>query len=373
MIIMLLIAIIFIVFSSLYSKNDKCREFFDKYIFRKEVNSENLPTIDINYSKDINVFAYSKYIVILDQNELKIYNKYGNQEHVLDIEISTPLFEANNDYLCIAEKGGQKIYLISDKNVVWQKEVEGNITSVNINKNGYVSAIISGTSYKSVVQTFDSNGNELFKKHLSNANVIDTDISNDNKYLAIAEANFSGVVVQSNIEIISIDDAKNNSSEAIKYIHIADADRLIINIKYNNKNELLCMYDNHIDILKENQNIELINFENEKLLFADINLPNKFIKIIQKNEGILNSEIEMQIVNSSTQNINTYKIENTPRKVYVQDNMIAINLGTSVLFINDSGWLVKKYQSNKEEVQKIVFCNNIAGIICKDKIKIISL
>lgn len=372
-IIILIVIILFITFAFLYSKNDRCRDIFDKYIFRKEINSENLPTIEIDSSKDINVFAYSKYIVILDQNELKIYNKYGNQEHTLDIEISTPLFEANNNYLCIAEKGGQKLYLISDKNVVWQKEVEGNISSININKNGYVSAVISGTSHKSVVQTFDSDGNALFKTYLSKTNVIDTDISNDNKYLAIAEANFSGVMVQSNIKIISIEDAKKNSSESIKYTHIADADNLIINIKYNNRNELVCMYDNHIDILKENQHTELINFKNEKLLFADINLSNKFIKVVEKNDEILNSEIEMQIVNTSTQNINTYKIEDTPKKVYVQDNMIAINLGTNVLFVNDSGWLVKKYQSNKEEVQKIVFCDNIAGIICKDKIKIISL
>lgn len=372
LIIVLLLAILFIVFAFLYTKNDECRKFFDKYIFRKEVNSENLSYIEVDSSKNINAFAYSKYIVILDQNQLKIYNKYGREEHVLDVEISNPIFEANNDYLCIAEKGGQKIYLISNKNIVWQKEIEGNISSINMNKNGYVSVVISGTSYKSVIQIFDSKGNYLFKKYLSTTNVIDTDISNDNKYLAIAEANFSGIVVQSNIKIISIQDAQNNSAESIKHTYIANPDDLIINIKYNNKNELICMYDTHIDLLKEAQTTELINFKNENLLFADINLSNKFMKIVQTSEGILNSEIELQIISSSNQNINMYKIENTPKKVYVQDDMIAINLGTSVLFVNDSGWLVKKYQSN-EEVQKIVLCNNIAGIICKDKIKIISL
>lgn len=370
--IVLFLVILFIVFAFLYTKNDECRKFFDKYIFRKEVSSENLSYIEVDSSKNINAFAYSKYIVILDQNQLKMYNKYGNEEHVLDVEISNPIFEANNDYLCVAEKGGQKIYLISNKNIVWQKEIEGNISSININKNGYISVVISGTSYKSVIQIFDSKGNYLFKKYLATTNVIDTDISNDNKYLAIAETNFSGIVVQSNIKIISIQDAQNNSAESIKYTYIANPDDLIINIKYNNKNELICMYDTHIDLLKENQSAELINFENENLLFIDINLSNKFMKIIQKNEGILNSEIELQIINSNNQNVNTYKVENTPKKVYIQDDMIAINLGTSVLFVNDSGWLVKKYQSN-EEVQKIVLCNNIAGIICKDKIKIISL
>lgn len=371
--IILICVILFISFILLYQNNENVRNFSDVYIFRKVINEEKVPSIEIDTSKNMNVFAYDKYIAILDQNTLKLYNKSGKEEQSLDIQISNPLFEANNNYLCIAEKGGKKLYLISNKNIVWQNEIEGNIADINVNKNGYVSVTITGTSYKTVVQTFDSKGNELFKRYLAATNVIDTDISNDNKYLAMAEANFSGVMVQSNIKIISIEDAQNNSSESIKYTHIADANNLIINIKYNNKNELVCMYDKHIDILKEGQNTELINFDNERLLFVDINLSNKFVKIAQINNGMFNSEIEMQIVNSSTQSINTYKIENTPKKVYAHDNMIAVNLGTSVLFINDSGWLVKRYQSNKEEIQKVVFCNNIAGVICKDRIKIISL
>lgn len=265
------------------------------------------------------------------------------------------------------KKGGSTIHLISNKNIIWQKEVEGNITNINVNKNGYVSIVISGTSFKSIVQTYDSSGNELFKYYFATTSVIDTDISNDNKYLAIAELNFSGILVQSNIRVISIPE------ETIKYTHIAPADNLIININYNNRNELICMYDKHIDLYKEGQNTELVNFDNETVLFADINLSSKFVKIVEKSSGIFNSEIELQIINdNNTQSINTYKIEGSPKQLYVQDNMIAVNLGTSALFIDSNGWLVKKYQSS-EEIKEILLCNNVAGIICKGKIKVVSL
>ena len=370
----MLCVIALITFIFLYENNNNVRNFFDVYIFRKIINEEKVPSIDIDSSKNINVFAYNKYIAVLEQNELKIYNKLGNQEHSLEIKVSNPLFETNGEYLCIAEKGGQKLYLISNKNILWQKDIEGNISSINVNKNGYVSITISGTSYKTIVQTFSSNGDELFKNYLGATNVIDTDISNDNKYLAIAEANFLGIVVQSNIKIISIEDAKNNSTESIKYTHLAKANDLIINIKYNNKDNLVCMYDEHIDILKDGQNTELINFKNEDVLFADINLTSKIAKIVKTSEGFLNSTIEMQIINSSnTNDINRYTIESTPKKIYTQGNMSAVNLVTSVLFIDDNGWLVKKYESQKEEIQNIVMCDGIAGIISKNKIYIISL
>lgn len=367
-------AILLITAIILYNNNDNVRKFFDVYIFRKIINEEKVASIEVDTSKNINAFAYSRYLALLDQNILTLYNKSGNKEHSLEIEISNPIFDANGNYLCIADKGGQKLYLISNKNIVWQAEIEGNISNINVNKNGYVSVIISGTSYKNVVKIFNSSGNELFKKYFSKTNVIDADISNDNKYLAIAESDFSGIVIQSNIEIISIEDVQSNSSESIKYTHVAKADDLIINIKYNTKNDLVCMYDNHIDLLKGEENTELVNLNDKDILFADANLSSKIVKLTKRADGFLNTYIEMQIINSSnTNSVSTYKIENTPKEIYVQGNMIAVNLGTSVMFISDSGWLVKEYQSKREEIQNIVMCNEVAGIISKNKISIISL
>ncbi len=356
----------------LYTTNEKCREILDRYVFRKEVYENNLPTIKIDSNKNISTYAYNKYISVLEENKLKLYNKMGREETALDIEISTPIFEANGEYLGIAEKNGQKLYLVNNKNIVWQKDIEGKISQINVNKNGYVSVIISGTSYKAVIKVFDLNGNELFTYYLSTTNVIDTDISNDNKYFAIAEANFSGIVPQSTIKVISIEEAKNNSADAIKYTHLANANDLIINIKYQNKNELVCMYNEHIDILKEGESTELINLKNEEVLFADVNLQSKIIKITKKTTGLFSAEAEMQIINSNTKDTNIYAIENVPKSILVQDNMIAINLGTKALFINSNGWLVKKYQSS-QEIQKILLCNDVAGIVSKNKIEIISL
>ena len=357
----------------LYQNVSDVRNFFDVHIFRKVVQEEKLPKIEVDTSKGINAYAYNRYISILDQNELKLYNKSGNQEHKLDVEISNPLFDANGKYLCVAEKGGEKIYLISNKNIVWQKEIEGNISGINVNKNGYVSVTITGTSYKTVVQTFDSKGNDLFKIYLSSTNVIATDISNDNKYLAIAEANFSGIIIQSNIKIISINDAKRNSDNSIKYTYLSKANDLIINIKYNNRNNLICMYDGHIDLLKGENSTELVDLKDRNILFADVNLENKIVEITKNPENI-KMPVQVKLVNSNnTKSVNIYEMNSSPKRIYVKGKIIAINLGTSVLFINENGSLIKKYESRREDIQNIIISNELAGIVCRDKINIISL
>ena len=355
-----------------YTKNEKFRGILDKYVFKKEVYENNLPNIKIDSGKNVSAYAYNRYISILEENKLKLYSKTGREETTLNIEISNPIFESNGSYLGIAEKGGEKVYVVDNKNVVWQKDIEGEISGININKNGYMAVVISGTSHKAVIKVFDSSGTELFTTYQSTTNVIATDISSDNKYLAIAETNFSGIVPQSTIRIIDIEAAKSNSSESIKYTHLANANDLIINIKYQNKNELICMYDGHIDILKEEENTEIINLKDEDVLFSDINLPSKIIKVTKKSTGLFTAEAEMQIINANTKDINSYAIEGVPKSILVRDNIIAINLGTKVLLVNSNGWLLKSYQSS-QEIQKILLCNEVAGIVSRNKIELICL
>ena len=357
--IIILILIIFIilliaVFSILYQRNETIRVFLDEYVFRKNVTENTLPKISV---ENTHTFAFKDYIVVLDNNILDFYNKSATKVFSFeDIEISEPIFETNGDFLCIAEKNGSKIYLISNRNIVWQK-------------NGYVNVSISDTTYKTICTVYDENGSELFTNYLANSYIIDSSISNDNKFLAFAEANFSGITIQSNIKIISIDNAIKNSADTTYYNYSAPAGDLIINIEYCN-NDLVCLYDNHIDIIKDQSSSTITNFKDNNILFADIN--NKLVQIEKHTTGILSSEFEVQIIDTNNLERKTYSLKREPKSIKIFGNVIAINLGTELLFINNSGWLIKNYTSS-HEVQEIVLSNDLAGIIYKDKIEILSL
>ena len=199
-----------------YINNKEARTWIDKNILQKEKTQNNLTSIEIEDQNNSNIYAFNKYIGILNKNNFKIYNNAGKEEKELTLEISKPIFNQSNRYLAVAEEKGQKIYLIADKDILWEREIEGNISQISINKNGYVAVTIVDTSYKTVVQLFDSQGNSLFKTILSTTRVVATSISDDNKYLAIAQVDTSGTMVQSNIRIMSIDDSKKNSENAIK-------------------------------------------------------------------------------------------------------------------------------------------------------------
>lgn len=357
----LIIAIVLIVFLTvigiLYENNNEVKNFLDKYVFLKEKHENNLPKIPITLANDIKVYAYKGNVLILNNNKLIAYNSNGHEDYILDIEISNPIFKSSGDYLCVGEKNGNKIYVISNKNIVWQKNLEGNIYDITINSNGYLAVAITGSIYKTIVQTFDNKGEEQFKNFLSSTYAVDMSISPDNKYLAIAETNFSGIMIQSNIKIISTEKA-----EIIHNLINTEGD-LIVNIKYQSKNELTCVYDDHIEIIKDGEISTVSDFSQEETLFVELN--NKIVKVI-KND----SKVYLKVL-TSKDNAKEYEILE-PKEVCVSDDVVAINLGSEVLFYNNLGWLIKRY-NGAQEINKIVLSNNLAGIVYTDKIELVSL
>lgn len=370
-IVVILLIIAIAIFSAMYISNEYVRNFFDQYLFRKNITQENLPTIEINSGNIGEIFVYDKYIALLDKNILKTYSAYGKKEFEFDVNISQPISDNKNRFLCIAEKSGQKIYLISGQNILWQKDIEGEIDRINVNKNGYVSVVVSGTGYKTIVITFNPEGKELFKTYLSTTTSVAVDISNDNRYLAIAEVNATGSMVQSNIKVISVDKAQSDPTNAIEYMYSANPNELITNIRYQDKNKLICMYDDSIHMIQNNSDEKLIDLSEKKDIFADIKLKDNVIKISEKASGLF-SEVQAQITNINTRKEKIYSVTGVPKTIMVYENVIAINLGTEIHFIDCNGWLIKKYTSH-QEIKDIVIGSNIAVIVYKDKIEIINL
>ncbi len=368
------IAIILIVLACLYISSQGFRNWIDKNIFRKEITQNNVTTIDLNSEDNYEIYAYDKYIAVLNKNSLNIYNGSGKEEKKLDVEINNAIFKSNNKYLAIAEQKGQKVYLIAGTDILWTGQVEGNISQINVNKNGYMSIVITDTSYKTVISLYDPNGNRLFITFLKSTRVVDTSISNDNKYLAIAEIDSSGTYIQSNVRVISIEKAinENNLENSVTYIHNSEPNKLITNLKYQDKNNLVCMYNDSIDIINNGENQVLVDNNDKKITFMSIKLVNNAVTVEEKSSGLFTADSVVQIINTSNKKENIYTVKEVAKDVITHDNVIALNFGTEIHFIDTNGWLIKKYIA-EQEITNIVLSNDIAAIIYRDKIEIINL
>ncbi len=360
-----------IVVICLYVANKPFRDFLDKYIFMKNVSENNLASIAIEEADTDNVFAYDKYITVLKNNILTGYTSSGKEEYTLDVEISNAITDANGKFFLIGEKDKQKLYLIAGNRKVWETQVEGNLSRICVNKNGYVAVILSGTTYKSVIQIFDATGKEMFKTYLSNSIAMDVDISADNRYVSFVEVSTNGTLLQSKIKTISIEKAKETPGEAFVYTSETQNNRLPLDMKYQEQNRLVCLYDDNIQVIQDGHQEELVslNEENKKINYADISLTNYAVRIIEKT-SLLSTEDTVEIIQVSSKKTNIYTLEGATRELNCYGNTIALNLGSEVHFIGTNGWLLKKYTSS-QEMKKMVMCDECAGIVYRDKIEIV--
>lgn len=367
-ILIILFSIVFLV--ARYITNEDFRLSVDTKILKKEVSDISLTTIEVDPDSNPSLYAYDKYIAILSKNTLTSYNSSGKISSELSVNIAVPIVETNGKYLVLAEQDSDKIYLISGSNIIWQKTVDGNIVRVNVNQNGYVSVVMKNTIYRSVVLYFDLNGNELFRSYISTNYAICTAISNDNKYLAIGEVDFTGTIIKSYIKILSVELAQTDPENSVIYVYEADNDSIITNIKYQDKNIAVCMFDKYIQKVGIDSNERIYDFS-DKDIFADIHLKNNIATITKQSSGLFSYEYEILIKSIESKSENLYILNNgLPKSLVTNNSVMALNFGNEIQIVNSNGWMIKKYTSNKQ-ISNIILGDSILGIVYKNRIEVI--
>ena len=370
--IIFILAILIVFCVAKYITDDDFRYKIDTNLLKKQVSESNLKNIEIDSDDNPSVFAYDKYITVLSKNTLTEYTSDGNSVAKLDVSISVPLVETNGKYMVMAEKGGQKIYLISGTSILWQNNIEGSITRVNVNRNGYVSVIIQSTIYKSVIIFYDLNGKELFRSYLSTNYAICTAVSTNNKYLAIGEIDYSGTIIKSYVKVISIYLAQTDAENSTVYTYEAENGEIVTDINDQDKENAICMFDSYVQKVGLDSNERLYEITDEDV-FVDINLKDGYTVINKQSSGLFQYEYEMKIKDTNSKSESLYILNNDlPKSMITSDNKMALNLGNEVQIVDTNGWLLKKYTSTKQ-IDKIVLGDSIAGVVYKNKIEIIDL
>lgn len=363
-----------IVLSALYLANNDFRRFIDIHVLRKEISESSALHLNVDAEHLSFVGTFNNKIVTINSGVLTFYTSSGKEESKADVLLSNPISDSKEKYMALADKGGDKVYLINDRAIKWENTVEGQVSGISVNKNGYVCVIVTGTTYESEVVLYDKEGNKLFNFHLSSTFAIDCDISSDNKYVSIAEIDYSGVSIQSRAKILSTEAAKNGEGEenAIVYTYTGNAGDIATNINYQNKNVVLCQFDTYILKISNNKDNEKIYEVTDATLFSDIGIKNGYVKVEREESNIFKSNYRLKICKSSGKKENLYAVDGTVKKLVCSDDMIGVVSGTTVEFINTNGWLKKRYVGSRE-IRNVIIEKKIALIVYKDRVDVIEL
>lgn len=365
-IILSIISIIVILVLASYTTNQDFRNYIDLNILGKQVTENSLETIEINSDDNPTIFAYDSYIGVLSKNNLNLYNSNSTIISELDIDISTPIVETNEQFAVIAENGGNKFYVINNTEISWQGKVDGNIQKVNINQNGYVTIIVSNSTYVSIVILFNSDGTELFKTYLPTTYAMCADVSTDNSYLAIGEIDYSGTVLKSNVRVMDV-----SSAERV-YDYSSDNNNIITNIKYYDKENAICTFTDSVVSVSQAEGKDIYTVTDDTC-FLDARMSGYLSVLEKQSSGLFSYEYDLRFISLNSNTENLYILNNNlPSQVEVSGELIALNYGNEIDIVDSHGSLKKNYTSS-QQIKDVVVGDSIVGVVYKDKIEIIGV
>lgn len=349
----------------LYVGNIEAKNWIDKKILRKEIVSEDLKVIDLE-DESAKVIAYDSKIATVAKNVLTIYDSNGKVVNTIDVEITSPYFYANGDYLLIADLGSSNLYLVNGTELSWSKKVEGNISKTCVNDVGEVAVVLTDTSYKSIITMFDYYGKEEFKTYLSNTLATDIKLSRKGEYLSYVETDFSGALLISKVKTIDVNSAKTDPENSLKYTYEFDSDEVVLKCEYKKEN-LIALSDKKAYLLTEGNKSELLELK-DNISFVEITLKEQVAYVMESEEG----KQLLKTVNINNLTEREYIVDEIIKDIYSNSEIVAINTSGQVYFVKKNCGLKKKFITNSN-ILDISLGDKVAAIIYKNRVEILKL
>lgn len=136
---------------------------------------------------------------------IKIANKEGELEQDFSLPLSQPFMSVSGRYALIADKGGRKAYLFRGSRQETVFELAESIISASVNEGGSCVFVTKGETHKCTVSVLDAKGNEKFRWNSGGLYVLDADISDNGKDIAVSALNTDGGILASNIILFNVD------------------------------------------------------------------------------------------------------------------------------------------------------------------------
>lgn len=347
------------------------KDSISKYFHNKEWEiAETVGTVmTSNYFE---VDGTSSHLLVIGNNYITGYA--NNSKEIFDesVLLKNAVSSTNGDFCIVGEKDGTKVYLISGTTKLWESEIQGNILDVSVNKNGYSSIIYKQTGYKSLIKVLNPDGEELFTNYLASTYAIDSELSTDNKTLAIAEINAEGIMVQSSIKLV---DMTNVTDENVTKISLEN-DILITNIEYNDKNQLLVLTDVGASIVDNGALIPIVEKFDNNTTFATIENKSEVIEVVKVENGLFDVSYKVNIYHYKEGNVsvNSYPIKYLPSIVTSEGKYIALLLDSELIVINTNGRLIKHSEviGNVKNIRFFENGNSLV-LIYRDKIDFLKI
>lgn len=102
-------------------------------------------------------------LAVLSSDTLSFVSSRGREEISAQLKYSAPAMSVCRDNMIAFDRGGKGICVTNRVAALWQKELESDVLSADINSSGAYCIVTDEQGYRAAVTLFDNNHNEKFK------------------------------------------------------------------------------------------------------------------------------------------------------------------------------------------------------------------
>ena len=372
---LLVAVIVFIAYKAYLKSNEGSFTSIDiEKLISKALNeseeAEEIKIVEVKYEiKDKPCFeVYNNWIIKCTIYSVAALDRNGKEQWSIPVLLNKPMLKSGKSGLLIADIGGRNIYFIKDKNIKWQKAVDGDIINAEINEDGYVTVVHKMEGYKALVVLFDPDGQEIFRRYIAETFVISGQVAPSGNQVIINCLDVSGASASSYIEFT---DLLGNPFAVLA----PEEDRMYPVILCLNDGSFSLLDDTTIICYSKNREK---SWENEyRKIYASGVLSGKYFVIaVKENDSSGRSSLtDILIINKNGQEIGKFAVDGQVYNIFAssEHDIAAINNKSEVIFINSKGKIQGRYSSISDIQKVLIFDKNEAAIITKDSITIMEV
>ena len=143
-------------------------------------------------------------LLVCSPNTISLYSGSGTRYVSQSVSMDNPVVDTNGSLAVVYDAGGDELYVLGQRELIWQGEDLDSILSARLNRSGYLTVVTQSSGYRGVVTVYDATYTPLMSVNLSSAFVMDAALSDDGQTLSILTVGQEGGVFQSTLSLYAM-------------------------------------------------------------------------------------------------------------------------------------------------------------------------
>lgn len=351
-------------------KQVSIKDLIDRGFINRNIKYE-LSSTEFDYDENVNaVFGTHKgYIVKCSRDNIIYIDSNGNEQWTYPLSLKNPVLKTAGSYLLVADYGAKSILTFSGKEMRWEKELDNNIINADINWKGYVTVVHGEERSRGAVSVYNRQGMNCFTIGKAENFILSSKVSSSAKSVFINSVDTSGISTNTILEFTDLSGNILNNK-------IVKENTVFPSLWYMENDSLFVVGDSMFMILDKDFK-EIVQQTVKGKIFSSCIANGKYAVVASNPEettGIFETGSSgIWIYDSNGEKICEYNLKGEVRNLASYEDIIAINSGNKLRFINLEGNLLAEY-SSKLDMKEVFFINRREVlVVCKDKFLVLKM